>query len=200
MVAGTKTSKAIMTRSSRDSLIPANIPMSVINVPASAVVILVGPAGAGKSTFAARHFPGESVISPDDYRKELGGEASTQHHNTEVFERVHRVLEARAEAGLLTVVDATNTRGPERTELAWHAHRHRRPLLAVVLDLPPDTCLARNASRPHPVPTRVIRKQVADLRHVETDLETEGYRAFHIFRSVAQVDSATVVIEDRMAS
>ncbi|HSO93808.1 MAG TPA: AAA family ATPase, partial [Candidatus Dormibacteraeota bacterium] len=142
-------------------------------MPSSAVVILVGPAGAGKSTFSARHFPLDSVISPDHFRKELGGDVSTQHYNSQVFERVHAVLEERAAAGLLTVVDATNTRGPERTEIAWHAHRHHRPLLAVVLDLPLETCVARNAGRPHPVPVRVIRQQVADLRHVETDLEAE---------------------------
>lgn len=173
--------------------------MSVINVPANAVVILVGPAGAGKSTFAGRHFPRETVISPDELRKELAGEVWSQQKNPEVFERLHRVLEERSEAGLLTVVDATNTRGPERTELAWHAHRCHRPLLAIVFDLPPQTCLARNAGRPHPVPVAVIRKQLAELRHVETDLETEGYGAFHILRSVTEVESAKVVIEDGMA-
>jgi predicted kinase len=174
--------------------------MSVINVPAGAVVILVGPAGAGKSTFAARHFPKEAVISSDDFRRELGGEVSTQQHNTEVFERIHHVLGERAETGLLTVLDATNTRAPERTELAWHAHRRHRPLLAVVLDLPAQICLARNAGRPDPVPVRVIQKQVADLRHVETHLEREGYEAFHVFRSVSEVDAAEVLIEYGMAS
>lgn len=189
-----------MTRSSRDSLIPANIPMSVINVPVGALVILIGAAGAGKSSFAARHFPAGAVISTDDFRKELGGTAATQMYNAGLFERVHHVLEARTEAGLLTVLDATNTRGPERSELAWHAHRHHRPVLAIALDLPPDTCLARNASRPYPVPARVIRKQIADLRHVESDLATEGYLAFHILRSLTEVESAQVVIDNAVAS
>lgn len=174
--------------------------MSVINVPVTALVMLIGPAGAGKSTFALRHFPADAIISSDRLRRLLLGDESSQQGNDDIFKRIHELVVERAAAGLLTVIDATNTRGPQRTELAWHAHRHHRPLIAVVLDLPLETCLARNAGRPHPVPARVIRQQVEDLRHLETDLEIEGYLAIHCLRSAAEVEAAEVIVStDGMA-
>lgn len=188
-----------MTLSSRVSLIPSNMPMSVIEIPSDAVVILIGPAGAGKSTFARRHFPPEAVISPDAYREDVGGDASDQQRNGEVFERVHQVVEERAAAGLLIVIDATNTRGPGRSELAWHAHRHRRPLIAIALVLPLDVCLAQNHRRPDPVPVAVIRRQAADLRHLETDLEVEGYTAVGILHSAEDLRTLELVIGGRVA-
>lgn len=173
--------------------------MSVINVPATALVMLIGPAGAGKSTFAARHFPAGAIISSDRLRQLVAGGESNQLATDDVFERLHQLVAERAAAGALTLVDATNTRGAGRTEVAWHAHRHHRPLVAIVLDLPLETCLTRNASRPHPVPARVIRQQVADLRHLAADLEIEGYLAVHLFRSAAELDAAEVIIGDVMA-
>jgi len=168
--------------------------MSVINVPATALVMLIGPAGAGKSSFAFRHFPADAIISSDRLRQVVLGDESSQQRNDDIFERIRELVAERAAAGLLTVIDATNTRGPQRSELAWHAHRHHRPLIAVVLDLPLETCLARNASRPHPVPARVIRQQVEDLRHLETDLEIEAYAAIHHLRIAAEVEAAEVIV------
>ncbi len=165
-----------------------------LRLPSDAVVILIGAAGSGKSTFAARHFRPDSIVSADRLRADLGGQGAGQERNDDVFARVHQLVEERAAAGLLTVIDATNTRGPGRTELGWHAQRNRRPLVAIALQLPLQTCLDRNAGRPRPVPARVVRRQVADLRHLETDLETEGYAAVHIFRSGAELDRVGIAI------
>lgn len=167
-------------------------PDATIQIPADAVVILIGPAGSGKSTFAARHFAADSILSADRLRGLIGGDESSQRRNEDVFERLHQLVEARAAAGFLTVVDATNTRGPARSELGWLAHRHRRPLIAIALRLPLATCLEQNARRPRPVPPRVVRQQAADLRHLETDLETEGYAAVCIYESNADLDRARV--------
>jgi len=169
--------------------------LKTIHLAANAVLLLIGASGSGKSTFAARHFPAEAVISSDRHRGLIAGDESDQGANDAVFERMHQLVEERAAAGLLAVVDATNTRGPARSELGWHAHRHKRPLVAIALSLPVETCLQRNAARARPVPTRVIRQQVADLRHLEADLELEGYAAVHVFRSEAEVEAARILID-----
>ncbi len=171
----------------------------MMHVTGNAVVLLIGAAGSGKSTFATRHFPAEAVISSDRHRGLIAGDELDQGVNDAVFERMHEVVEERAAAGLLTVVDATNTRGPVRSELGWHAHHHHRPLVAIVLDVPVETCLLRNAARARPVPNRVIRQQAADLRYLEADLEPEGYAAIHVFRSEAEVDAARILIDGRIA-
>ncbi|MDQ6885044.1 MAG: AAA family ATPase [Candidatus Dormibacteraeota bacterium] len=163
-----------------------------LSLPSDAVVILIGAAGSGKSTFVARHFPADSIVSADRIRADLGGQGAGQERNEDVFARVHQLVEERAAAGLLTVIDATNTRGPGRAELGWHAHRQRRPLVAIALHLPLQICLDQNARRPRPVPADVVRRQVADLRHLETDLETEGYAAVTVCRSRADIDNFRV--------
>ena len=172
---------------------------TTISLSSSSVVLLIGASGSGKSTFAARHFPAEAVISSDRHRGLIAGDESDQGANDVVFERMHQAVEERAAAGLLTVIDATNTRGPARSEIGWHAHRHHRPLVAIVLEVPAETCLHRNAARIRPVPNRVIRQQVADLRHLDADLELEGYEAIHVFRSEAEVDAARILIDGRTA-
>jgi hypothetical protein len=50
------------------------------------------------------------------------------------------------------------------------------------------------------VPARVIRRQFAELRHLDTDLESEGYDAVHRLRSRAEVDATRVVIGNELAS
>ncbi|HYM84788.1 MAG TPA: AAA family ATPase, partial [Candidatus Dormibacteraeota bacterium] len=93
-----------------------------IVVPDPALVLLVGAAGAGKSTFAARRFAPDEVLSSDALREALTGDASDQSRNRLVFALLHREAERRMADGLLTVVDATN--------VEWHA---RRPLLAIAM-------------------------------------------------------------------
>ncbi|MEO9008536.1 MAG: AAA family ATPase [Candidatus Dormibacter sp.] len=169
-------------------------PDLTIRIPAGALVLLIGAAGSGKSTFTARHFPADNIISPDRLRGLLSGDESSQARNDDVFARLHQLVEERTAAGLLTVVDATNTRGPARAELGWHAHQHHRPLVAIALVLPPETCFAQNAQRPRPIPPRVVRQQMADLRHVDSDLETEGYAAIYLIRSASDLDRVRITL------
>jgi len=46
----------------------------VIRIPDSALVLLIGASGSGKSTFAARHFGADAVVSSDQLRGLIAGE------------------------------------------------------------------------------------------------------------------------------
>jgi hypothetical protein len=65
--------------------------------------------------------------------------------------------------------------------------------VAIVFALPAEVCLARNATRRRAVRPTVVRRQIANLRHIRTDLEGQGYAAIHIFGSESDVESAVVV-------
>jgi predicted kinase len=164
---------------------------SRIEVPAGALVVLIGAAASGKSTFAAAHFASEAVVSSDDLRAEVPEPPP----DDVVFAALHRQVQARLAAGRVAVIDATNIDWMWRAELIVDARRHRRPAIAIVFNPPLDVCLARNAARSRKVPASVIRRQVADvIRDIER-LDLEGFAAVHVLRSAADVDAVRVDIE-----
>src|SRR3972149_3902672 len=111
-------------------------PVSELRVPDPSVVLRGGAAGAGKSTFAARHFPASAVLSSDALRAAIAGDAADQSATRRAFTALHRALDRRLAAGLLTVVDATNVTAAARRTIRRAAARHGAPVVAIELDLP----------------------------------------------------------------
>ena len=73
------------------------------------------------------------------------------------------------------------------------AKRHRRPAVAIVLDVPLEVALERNARRaaPRPPPS-AVRRQQRWLADSLPALAHEGFGAVHVLRSVEEVDAARV--------
>ena len=163
-----------------------------IEVPGGALVVLIGAAASGKSTFAASHFVADAVVSSDRLRTEMAGGRS----DDVVFAELHRRSKARLAAGLLVVVDATNTDWMWRAALLADARRDGRPAIAIVFHLPLEVCLAGNAARSRTVPASVIRRQVADVTRDVKRLDLEGFAAVYILRSVADVDAVSLDMEE----
>jgi predicted kinase len=145
-------------------------------LPEPVVVLLVGPAGSGKSTLAARLFPADRILSSDAMRAAITGDAADQRANGAVFRALARTLERRLAAGLTTVIDATNLNAADRRPWLEAARRHRIPVAAIVLDLPPAQVLAQNAGRARVVDAAVVERHLETLRGVleRGELEREG--------------------------
>ncbi len=166
----------------------------VISVPRDALILLVGIAGAGKSTFAARHFAETEVLSSDRLRALITDDPHAQAATDDAFDLLHRILAMRLRRGRLTVVDATNVEGWARAQLIEAARRHRRPAVAIVLDLPYEVCAARNLARPAPrPPAAALRRQARWLAESVPVLAHEGLAAVHRLTSVEEVDAVEVV-------
>lgn len=176
----------------RGALAPGGL---LIHVPDGGLVLLIGASGSGKSTFAARHFDADAVISSDRLRGALAGDETDQRATDAAFRRLDQWLDARLGAGALAVVDATNVEWTRRSELIRRARHHGRPAIAIVFDLPLDLCLARNAARPRTVRAAVIRRQHDGLRRDLDRLDLEGFSAVHLLRTEAQLDQLAVKIE-----
>jgi len=166
-----------------------------ITLPEPCLVVLLGAAGVGKSTFAARHFAPDEVLSSDAFRERVAGDAGDQAATGRAFAALHRALAARLGLGLTTVVDATNVQSHARRRLLRLAGVGGVPAVAIVLDLPVDVVLARNAGRERVVPEDAVRRQLADLRRSlrPGGLPAEGFlRVVHL-TSPHEVDELVVV-------
>lgn len=166
-----------------------------IEIPADALVLLVGPAGSGKSTLAARLFPAESILSSDALRAEVSGDPANQAVSPIAFRILHDRAGRRLATGQLTVIDATNIAASARRPLHRLAREHGRPVVAIVLDLPAELSLGRNAARAERVvPEPAIRRQQAALRLAldQGELEAENLAALVVLADPAEAEATTI--------
>ena len=179
-------SPAVSTRGGRS--VSATLP-----IPADALVLLIGVAGSGKTTFARRHFTATEVLSSDALRAVITDDPGAQGATDDAFDLLHRILAMRLLRGRLTVVDATNVEDWARAELVAVARRHRRPAVAIVLDVPLTLALERNAKRDAPrPPPAALRRQHRRLNDSLSSLADEGFAAVHHLRSVEEIDGARI--------
>ena len=166
-------------------------------IPEPSLVVLVAAAGAGKTTFAARHFEPAEILSSDAYRARISGYEADQRVTRAAFEQLHRDLDRRLADRRLTVIDATNVERSARLALVSRAATAGLPAVALVLDLPSATVLARNAARS----LRVVREPVV-LRHLARlresldrrggPLDGEGFQAVVVLRDPSEVDAIRI--------
>ena len=172
-----------------------------LRLPDPCLVVLVGAAGSGKSTFAGRHFAPDEVLSSDAFRERIAGDAADQRATGAAFSRLHRALRRRLAKGQLTVVDATSVTARDRAPLLHAARASGVPAMAVVMDLPQGVVLARNAHRNgRSVPEAAVRRQLDRLATSlrPPGLAAEGFAFVTVLRDPAAVDALQVVRDPRV--
>ncbi|MFN0026354.1 MAG: polynucleotide kinase-phosphatase [Acidimicrobiales bacterium] len=169
---------------------------ATIPVPELGLVALVGISGSGKSTFAARHFSASEVISSDFCRALVSDDEADQSATNAAFEVLHTIAAKRLQLGRLVVIDATNVRPEDRRHLVDLARAHHVFATAIVLDVPSEACLERNASRPNRTfGAHVVRNQRSALRRSIGNLHREGFKRVHVLKGTDVIDAATIVRE-----
>jgi protein phosphatase len=171
-----------------------------IRIPRPAVVVLVGAAGAGKSTFARRHFAADSILSSDEFRGVVRGDPTDQSVSAVAFRILHRQLVKRLATRQSTVVDATNLTAAARATILRRAALAAVPAIAIVLVPPSEEVHARNAARPGSVvPADVVDRQLAAAAtlgatrdEIVARLRDEGFAAVHVLVSTDEIDVAAV--------
>ena len=164
--------------------------MSTLILPDPSLVVLVGAAGSGKSTLAARLFAPDEIVSSDALRAAVSGSEADQSASRVAFRILHRTIERRLAGGATTVVDATNVKPEYRRPLLAGGRAAATPIVAIVLDLPPDVVMARNAARAaRVVDAAVVERHLAAVRGTVDAgrLAAEGFDHVVLLRSVADV-------------
>jgi predicted kinase len=117
-----------------------------IDLPDPSLVVLIGPSGSGKSSFARTHFAATEVISSDFCRGLVADDENDQSATKDAFAVLQFIAGRRLAQPRFTVVDATNVQREARRPLIELAKQHDLFPVAIVLDIPEAICQERNRS------------------------------------------------------
>ena len=147
--------------------------------------MLVGVAGAGKSTFAQLQRQSiedrtgvECVIcSSDAIRGELWGDESDQREPNKVFQvMLARTRKALSE-GKSVIYDAANIEEKYRVQILQQIYKFDCKKICDVFITKPETCIARQSLRARKVPEYVIWRQI---KKFQTPNYYEGWDEIHV--------------------
>lgn len=164
-----------------------------LTVPDPSLVLLIGIAGCGKSSFARRHFAPTEVLSSDECRAMVADDPNDQSATSDAFSVLRFVLDKRLKRQRLTVVDATSLDREARKPYLGLARKYEVPAVAIVLDLPLDVCLERDRRRSdRTVGEEVLRRQRRDLERGLRQLDGEGYLTVQVLGAPEAVDRVRI--------
>jgi protein phosphatase len=151
-----------------------------LTLPELSLVLLIGPSGSGKSSFARKHFKPTEVISSDFCRGLVSDDENSMEATADAFDVLKFIAAKRLARGLLTVIDATNVQPEARKPLVELAREHDVLAAAIVLEVPERVCHERNQARPdRNFGSHVIRNQILQMRKSLRYLDREGFRYVH---------------------
>lgn len=178
--------------------VPATDPLPV---PVPGLVVLIGAAGAGKSTLAARLFAADEILSSDALRALVSGDEADQRATRAAFAILHREALRRLADGRLVVVDATNVEHAARVALVALAGRSGAPATAIVIAPPAPDVHARNAGRPgRMVPVEIVDRHLGALgrlgvtpAEIVARLRGDGFASARVLATAADLAAFAVV-------
>jgi alkanesulfonate monooxygenase SsuD/methylene tetrahydromethanopterin reductase-like flavin-dependent oxidoreductase (luciferase family)/predicted kinase len=144
-------------------------------LPDPALVVLVGAAGSGKSSWAAQHYRPNEVVSSDQLRALVGSGEHDLDATDDAFTVLGQIVAARAGRGLTVVVDTLGLDPARRRGYLDLARDHGLPAVAVLLDTSPAECRRRNRARGRAVPAPALDAQLRRMRAAVSAIPAEGW-------------------------
>lgn len=160
-------------------------------------VMLVGVAGAGKSTFARylsklRHY---EICSSDAIRGKLWGDESDQREPNKVFQVMLQRTRAALSEGRSIIYDAANIEEKYRLQILQQISNYDCRKVCIVFIERPEVCVARQDLRERKVPEHVIWRQI---RKFQTPHYCEGWDEIIILNPDSYSDEEVEVEVEKM--
>lgn len=165
-----------------------------IQVPRRTLLVLCGPAGCGKSTFAAQWFAATTVVSSDHCRALICDDVTNQQVNRDTFDLFYYIMRKRMYLGRFTVADSTALHASARRQLHELALHYGYYTCLLIFDMPTSTCLQRDLQRERRVGEAVITYHAGLLKQAIMDAPNEGWQQVHILQE-ADMDAVVEVIQ-----
>lgn len=161
-----------------------------ILIPSRTLIVLSGPAGSGKSTFARRLVEAHNtqdlretmIVSSDRCRAMVCDDENSQSVNRDAFDLFHYIIHKRLLQQRLTIADSTALTLDARLHLLDIARRHNYHTCLLLLQVPRDTILQQNQMRTRVVDEPVIAFHLEQFQQALTSVPTEGWNQYHILQ------------------
>ena len=150
------------------------MPEPAADLPDPALVVLIGAAGSGKSTWATARYRPAEIVSADQLRGIVGSGEHDLAASTDAFRLLDQIVAARLGRGL-TTVDTLGLDPARRRAQRELARRVGLPAVAVLLETSPAECRARNRARDRPVPATVLDGQLRRMAAIPAEVAAEGW-------------------------
>ena len=160
----------------------------------SALVVMIGAPGSGKTGLATKWFKQTQILSLDELRGKLTDDEGDQTVEAEVVKLRADMLNIRLGRGLTTCIDSTNAHAEYRAELLAMAALHQMPAHAIVVETAARDCRRQNKARGAAggrfVPPAAIRDIYAHMRaSVGYEGPVEGFSVTRRIRFVPEFES-----------
>ncbi|HLI88510.1 MAG TPA: AAA family ATPase [Ktedonobacteraceae bacterium] len=159
-----------------------------ISLPSRTLIVLCGPAGSGKSTFAHRLIQEHRnqglvptmIVSSDHCRTLVSDDENNQQVNRDAFDLFHYIIHKRMFHNRLTIADSTALQPIARRRLLTLAQQHHYATCLLVFHISPQTCLQRDSERARMVGEQVIAYHMTLLQQALRDIPEEHWDQVHI--------------------
>jgi predicted kinase len=157
----------------------------IVQIPRQTLIVLCGPAGSGKSTFARRFVQRHyvqgcretTIVSSDNCRALVCDDMTNQQVNRDTFDLFYYIIQKRLFLRTLTIADSTALTPEARHRLIDIAQRYRFATCLVVFNMSLQTCIAhdREASRGRIVGEQIIAYHIKQLQCALSAIPNEGW-------------------------
>lgn len=147
------------------------------------LVVMVGPPGSGKTTWARRYGRGAVHVSQDGLIDAITPDGFDHVYRPVYREAEDAVAHAALQAGHTVIVDRTNRTRAHRERWLEIARKESSPAVAVVMTTPEALCRERNAKRDgsNRLSEERMERMLAALEPVRAD---EGFVSIHFENGV----------------